>query len=30
MAEIGEIFQEYSFADKRRLKEIIKIDLNNV
>jgi hypothetical protein len=30
MAEIGKIFQEYSFADEQRLKEIIKIDINNV
>ena len=30
MGEICEIFQEYSFADKRRLKEIVKINLHNL
>jgi Zn-dependent M16 (insulinase) family peptidase len=30
MGEICEIFQEYNFADKRRLKEIIKVNMTNL
>jgi len=30
MGEICEIFQEYNFADKRRLKEIIKVNMSNL
>jgi hypothetical protein len=30
MGEICEIFQKYNFADKRRLKEIIKVNMTNL
>ena len=29
MIEISNIFQQYSFADKRRLEELVKINFNN-
>ena len=29
MIEISNIFQQYSFADKRRLKSLVKLNFNN-